>query len=357
MKKKMDRWILTGCSLTLILTIVASCGRKTAPLTPDSPRPEAITDVKVVARDNFAYLTWRVPIKNIENKEMPPAAIAGFRVYRAEMGSGTKKARYKLYAEISMANPAPAEVKNGLVFWIDKNLKYGQVYAYKIRATSMRGGVSAFSNEIRIVPLLSLAPPKNLAAAGGDSSVLFTWDAVATRMDGSRYEGFVGYNVYRGTGQGRYDETPLNQEPLRTLSYKDTAVVINKTYYYMVRSVDSPTPPWKESVDSAEVSAAPKKLTPPEKPTGLTVVPGVGRIFLTWNENKERDLDGYHVYRSEKSGRDHAKLTDKLLNRSTYSDETVKPRITYYYVVTAVDKYGNESQPSKEQKAYAERLR
>jgi fibronectin type 3 domain-containing protein len=351
------RWFCTFTGLALLLVLVASCGRKTAPLTPDSPRPEVITDIKAVARDNVAYLSWRVPVKNIENKEMPPAAIEGFRVYRAEMGLGVKKARYKLIDEISMANPAPAEVKNGLVFWSDKNLKYGQVYAYKIRAESTRGGVSAFSNEIRIVPLLSLAPPKNLAAVGGDSSVLVSWDAVITRMDGSRYEGFVGYNVYRGTGQGRYDGTPLNPEPLRTPSYKDTAVVINKTYYYMVRSVDSPAPPWKESVDSAEVSAAPKKLTPPEKPTGLTVVPGVGRIFLTWNENKERDLDGYHVYRSEKSGRDYARLNDKLLNRSTYSDETVKPRITYYYVITAVDKYGNESQTSKEQKAYAERLR
>src|SRR3972149_3228777 len=326
MKNKMVRWILTGCSLTLVLVIAASCGRKPAPLIPDSPRPEAITDIKVVARDNFAYLSWHVPVRNIEDREMPPAAIEGFRVYRAEMGPGMKKTRYKLYG-------------------------------YKIRATSTRGGVSAFSKEIRIVPLLSLAPPKNLAAAGGDGSVLFTWDAVATRMDGSRYDGFVGYNVYRGTGQGRYDETPLNQEPLRTPSYKDTAVVINKTYYYMVRSVDSPAPPWKESVDSAEGSAVPKKLTPPERPAGLTVVPGVGRVFLTWDEKKERDLDGYHVYRSEKSGRDYVRRTDKFLNRNTHSDETVKPGITYYYVITAVDKYGNESAWSKERKAYAERLR
>lgn len=351
------RWFHTYTCLALILVTVSSCGRKTDPLTPDSPRPEAVADIKAVTRDNIAYLSWRVPAKNIEGKEMPPAAIQGFWVYRAEMEPGRKKARYKLLVEISMANPAPAEVRNGMVFWTDKNLKYGPVYAYKIRPVSTRGGVGPYSSEARVVPLLSLAPPKNVAAAGGDSSVLLTWDAAATRMDGSRYEGFVGYNVYRGTEQGRYDQTTLNKEPLRTSSYKDTAVVINNTYYYMVRSVDSPAPPWKESVDSAEVSAVPKKLTPPEKPAGLTVVPGVGRIFLTWNENKERDLAGYHVYRSEKSGKEYARLTDIPLSRSTYSDETVKPNITYYYVVTAVDKYGNESAWSKEQKAYAERLR
>ncbi len=56
----------------------------------------------------------------------------------------------------------------------------------------------------------------------------------------------------------------------------------------MVRSVDSPALPWKESLDSEEVSATPRDMTPPARPTGLTVVPGVGRAFLTWNENKEQ---------------------------------------------------------------------
>ena len=180
---------------------------------------------------------------------------------------------------------------------------------------------------------------------------------MTTRADGSKFEGFIGYNVYRGTEKGRYDETPLNKEPLRTNAYKDTAVTNNKTYYYRVRAADSPIQPWKESLDSPEASAVSKDLTPPEGPTGLTVVPGVGRIFLTWNENRERDLAGYHVYRSTKSKKEHARLTDKPINRTTFSDETVKPGVLYSYAVTAVDESGNESPMSKEQKAYAEKVR
>jgi fibronectin type 3 domain-containing protein len=121
--------------------------------------------------------------------------------------------------------------------------------------------------------------------------------------------------------------------------------------------VDSPTLPWKESLDSAEVSATPRDMAPPERPKALTVVPGVGRIFLTWNENRERDLAGYNVYRSVKSGRDYERLTDKLINRTTFSDVTVKPGVMYYYTVTAVDQSGNESRMSKEHKAYAEKGR
>ena len=99
---------------------------------------------------------------------------------------------------------------------------------------------------------------------------------MTTRSDGSVYTGFVGYNIYRGTEPGREAETPINKEPVRSASYKDTSVRNDVTYYYFVRAVDSPTLPWKESLDSPEVSAMPRDLTPPDRPDGLTVVPGVG---------------------------------------------------------------------------------
>jgi fibronectin type 3 domain-containing protein len=121
--------------------------------------------------------------------------------------------------------------------------------------------------------------------------------------------------------------------------------------------VDSAAQPWRESLDSAEASAMPRDLTPPARPKGLTTVAGVGRVFLTWNENSERDLAGYHVYRSTRSGRDYERLTDKLLVRTTFSDETAKSGNTYYYVITAADKSGNESERSEERKAHVEKLR
>lgn len=344
--------------LALLLTAAGACGRKTLPLVPASPRPEAVKDITIVARDNVAFLSWPMPSRNIEGKSMEPADIKGFRIYRAELGHDRRKARYKPYAELDMTPPSPSFfVRNGTVFWSDRNLTYGRVYGYRIRAVSARGGVSLPSEEARVAPLLSLAIPKGFTAQSGDQNNLLSWESVTTRMDGSRYEGFVGYNVYRGKEKGRYPEAPLNKEPLRTNSYKDTAVVNGATYYYMIRSVDSPALPWKESLDSDEVSAAPRDLTPPARPTGLTVVPGVDRAFLTWNENKEQDLAGYYVYRSTKSGRDYERLTAKLLIRTTFSDETVKSGATYFYTVTAVDKSGNESARSVEKKAYIEKLR
>jgi fibronectin type 3 domain-containing protein len=349
-------WLIAVC-LALAVSAGTACGRKTPPLVPESPRPEAVKDIKAVTRDTIAFLSWPMPTRNIEGKNMGQADIQGFRVYRAEIGRDRKRLRYKLFVEIDMANPAPATVRNGTIFWTDRNLKHGQVYGYRIRAVSIRGGVSTWSDEARVAPLLSLAIPKGPAAQGGDGHNLISWEPVTTRMDGSRYDGFVGYNVYRGAEKGRYEETPLNKEPVRTTSYKDTAVANDRTYFYMTRSVDSPALPWRESLDSAEASATPRDMTPPDRPTGLTVVPGIGRIFLTWNENKERDLAGYHVYRSKKSGKEYERMTDKPLGRTTFSDETVKAGTTYYYIITAADLSGNESQGSMEKKAFVEKFR
>jgi fibronectin type 3 domain-containing protein len=340
-------WLFTAC-LLLVLTVSAACGRKTPPLIPDSPRPEVIKDIRVATRDSIAFLSWPLPARNVEGKSITSADIQRFLVYRSEGGLDRKKTRYTLHAEIDMANPAPAVVRNGMVFWIDRNLKYGQTYGYRVRAVSVRGGVSAWSDEARVAPLLSLAVPKGFTAQANDGFVQLSWEPVTTRMDGSRYDGYVGYNLYRGTETGQYEETPLNKEPLIKNSYKDTAVANGKMYFYMIRSVDSPALPWKEGLDSQEVSATPRDLTPPAEPTGLTVVPGVGRVFLLWSENKERDLAGYHVYRSTRSGKGYERLTDKILTSTTFSDETVKPGTLYYYKITAVDQAGNESTGSED---------
>lgn len=346
------------CALVLtVLLVSAGCGWKTAPQTPPSPRPEMVKDIKVVTRDAVAFFSWPIPARNVEGKSMAPADIKAFRIDRAEVKRDRKTARYKFYTEIDMANPAPASVRGGMVFWSDRDLKYNKIYGYRIRAISARGGVSRWSEEIRIAPLLSLAIPKNVSAQAFDSYAVISWEPVTTRMDGSQYTGFVGYNIYRGTESGRYGETPLNKEPLRNPLYRDTDIQNNTTYFYLVRAVDSPTQPWRESLDSNEVSATPRDLTPPDSPKGLSVVPGIDRVFLTWNENKEPDLAGYYVYRSTRSGRDYVRLNEKPLLRATYSDENVKSGGTYYYVIIAVDNVGNESARSKEKKAFVEELK
>jgi fibronectin type 3 domain-containing protein len=64
------------------------------------------------------------------------------------------------------------------------------------------------------------------------------------------------------------------------------------------------------------------------------------------------DAHHYNVYRSTSSHADAPDLSSYELIASpttnTYSDKGLMPSTTYYYRVTAVDKAGNEGNPSDE---------
>lgn len=91
-------------------------------------------------------------------------------------------------------------------------------------------------------------------------------------------------------------------------------------------------------------------VTPPSAPAGLTAAAGNGTVVLDWNDNGETDLAGYNVYRSIISGSNYT-LAASLLSSSEFIDNDVVNGITYYYVVTALDKQLNESAISSEASA------
>lgn len=93
--------------------------------------------------------------------------------------------------------------------------------------------------------------------------------------------------------------------------------------------------------------------TPPAAPTGLTAVPaGTSRIDLAWNSNTETDLNRYYVYRSLADGGPYARISSASdTTEPGYSDTGLQADTTYYYVVTAIDKSGNQSAYSSQASA------
>jgi hypothetical protein len=90
----------------------------------------------------------------------------------------------------------------------------------------------------------------------------------------------------------------------------------------------------------------------PAAVTNLSATGEDHRIVLDWGDNTETDLDGYTVYRSAVSGNGYAAIAAGL-TESYFTDTTAAVGITYYYVVKAVDVFGNESGPGSEVSAYA----
>jgi len=93
--------------------------------------------------------------------------------------------------------------------------------------------------------------------------------------------------------------------------------------------------------------------TPPAPPQNLVASAGNNTVGLTWSANTEADLRGYNVYRSTSSP---VAISGPLnggtpLTSPAFTDTTVSNGTTYYYVVTALDIFGNVSAASEEASA------
>jgi len=69
-------------------------------------------------------------------------------------------------------------------------------------------------------------------------------------------------------------------------------------------------------------------------------------IRIAWNANAENDLAGYNVYYGTSSGRYSACVN--VGNVTSYKIDNLTQGKTYYFIVTALDKAGNESADSAE---------
>ncbi len=92
----------------------------------------------------------------------------------------------------------------------------------------------------------------------------------------------------------------------------------------------------------------------PAAPTGLVASPGNGTVSLAWVANTEPDLAGYRVYRGTSSP---VSIVGTPLNGATllsspaFADSTAVNGTSYFYVVTAVDDAGQQSQASNQVQA------
>lgn len=210
----------------------------------------------------------------------------------------------------------------------------GRVDEFRIYETALSAaGVAALYAEQ--IPAAIPATPTGLSAtATGGGRIDLTWNASA---------GVTNYNIKRSTaGGGPY--TLISG--VTGASYRDTGLSELTTYYYVVSAVNSVG----ESANSAQAQAT-TGSAPPAAPSGLAAVSSGGSIVLTWNANTEGDLAGYNVYRSAVSGSGYTKLNGSLLSSPEFTDSDVTFYSTYYYIVTAVDIYGYESEYSVEVEA------
>jgi uncharacterized protein len=352
------------------LLAITSCGAPGEPVPPSPPIPVAVTDLTASQAGDGVQLTFTLPTKTVAGNALAsPQAVEFLRGAAKPDGSADKKSFRVVYAipAALIAN----YVSNGHAKFIDPiapsdtRAHPGALLFYMVRTRVSKKRASAGSNTVSVRMFPVPEAIAHLDARVTESAIDLNW-AVPTRTSGGDPLGAIsGYRVYRGeldpssADAAAKDLAKAKWKLALTLlasptenSYQDTLFDFGKTYVYVVRSVVMVEGNALESDDSAPAIVAPRDIFPPAPPQNLVAVvlpgatPGSAVADLSWSINLETDLAGYRVYRSEQQGTRGALITPDLLLAPAYRDTSVEPGHRYWYSVTAVDRAGNESEPS-----------
>jgi hypothetical protein len=223
---------------------------------------------------------------------------------------------------------------------------------YTAKLYNKKGKSAGFTKLVALYPAPVPKPPSNFIATIDEQGIHLTWQPVTSDIFGRPFrEGSINYNIYRGTNANFAPLEAINTDSIAETTYTDTTAQNGQAYYYFVRAHQDDQKKQQESAPSNVILIFAQDTFPPTAPQELNVVSAREGMVLIWAPNPEKDIAGYNIYRSLKSGSEYEKINKDLVRETTYSDTTAKPREKYYYVITAVDNapvpnestYSNES--------------
>lgn len=153
-----------------------------------------------------------------------------------------------------------------------------------------------------------------------------------------------GFRIFRRDPTTSYD-APMNTAPVTTNVFEDRTAGSGPRFCYVVRAAAS-VEPVVESVPSNEACVDIVDVAPPAPPAGVTTVVGADAVDVSWSPSAEADLAGYRVYRAPEGGAP-ARLAEIPPGQTTWRDTTPGRGSLFLYTVTAFDRTGNESAPSR----------
>jgi len=301
----------------------------------DQTPPDAPTGLAAGTAPDSVGLNWAAAAA---------ADVAEYRVYRA---------RAPIDSTAGPSVLVPYDTTGASVTtYADTSVQRDETYYYRVTAVDTAANESGFSGEVQATPGPVPSPPPRLSATAAPDRVDLNWDPVDA-PDLKRYR------VYRDTST--IDTTPSGLAPYDSTAagdttYADSGGQTGQTYHYRVTAVDTDR---NESDFSEEVQATPEDTSstgnpPPDVPTDLTATATVDTVSLNWRAVDAGDLAAYRVYRdttpidSAAGPSGLTPLGTSEAGTTAFEDANVQTGTTYYYRVTAVDTFGQESGLSSE---------
>jgi fibronectin type 3 domain-containing protein len=217
--------------------------------------------------------------------------------------------------------------------WAGKDVIVG------VRLSSPTGRLGAMSNLVAISVIPPLTVPAGFTGESRADGIFLRWTA-ATQAG-------TQYRISRQIGDG----APQTIADLPETQYLDLVTAFGPTYHYTIQSYVRAGDINAISEPSALYDVIHIDKFAPAVPTGLAVLAGAKSIELGWDRNTDADLAGYRVYRAVGDG-PFVRIPGEI-EPPAFRDMQVQTGRRYRYVVTAVDKLGNESARSEPAEAEA----
>jgi fibronectin type 3 domain-containing protein len=361
---------LLGGIWIVFFLVLDGCGAPGEPVPPAPPVAVAISDLTAHQAGDGVQLTFTMPGRSITgDRLLSTPAVEVLRGAAKPDGSpdlkslrvvdtipGALAEKYFVGDKLQFTDPlTPEETK----------AQWGKLVIYAVRTRLSQKRTSANSNIISLHIFPVPGRVVSVEARVTEPAIELSWAAVNHTSAGDPLTLAAHYNIYRAElgsdlmDLANHDVSQLNLNGKLQLlasqpkeSYSDKSFEFGKTYAYIVRSVlDRDSVPL-ESADSSPAIVTPRDVFPPAVPQAISaaVLPGetdnAPVVDLSWSINVEPDFAGYRVYRSEQPDTKGQLLTQELLPTPAYRDTSVQVAHRYWYVVTAVDRAGNETAPS-----------
>ena len=164
-----------------------------------------------------------------------------------------------------------------------------------------------------LVPATTISSIKNISS----TSLKISWGKVADATS---------YTLYKSTSKG--SGFKVVKSGLKSLTYTDTGLKYGTTYYYKIITVYSAEGLENKSAFSGVLS----KKTALAAPTASASSKSLTSIKVSWN--KDPGVNGYEIYRSEKSNGSYSKIKTITKNSTVvFTNSKLKSGKTYYYKV------------------------
>jgi hypothetical protein len=159
------------------------------------------------------------------------------------------------------------------------------------------------------------------------------------------------YDVYDISRTAATNQTPvmpaaLTPAPVAALQVTAPVAGFGSERCFVVRPVDIIAGLHVRGPASPPRCVTLKDTFPPAPPRRLEAVATAEAINLIWDPSESEDVAGYLVLRSRLPDATLTPAMEAPIPRTAFEDRGVRAGVTYGYVVVAVDKAGNRSQPS-----------